>query len=83
MPCGLGLANLSLVVREKWVRSQTNSVKVALSKEINLLELYNLKRSYGWNFCLKRSYGWNFFGLKELLKEVLNRPYSAQVFCQR
>jgi hypothetical protein len=55
------------------VRPQTNSVKVALSTEINLSELYKLKRSYRWNFD----------GLKEILKEVLNRPYSAHVFCQR
>jgi hypothetical protein len=57
-------------VRGKGVRPQTNSVKVALSKEVNLLELYDLKRSYGWNF----------YGVKEILKEVLNRPYSAHVF---
>ena len=67
------LGNLSPVVKGKWVRPQTNSVKVALSKEVNLLELYNLKRSYGWNF----------YGLKEILKEVPDRPYSAHVFCQR
>jgi hypothetical protein len=27
--------------------------------------------------------GWNSYGLKEVLKEVLIRPYSAHVFYQR
>jgi hypothetical protein len=55
------------------VRRETDSLMVALSKEVNRLELCNLKRSTGWNFA--RS--------KEYLKEVLNRPYCAHVFFQR
>jgi len=55
------------------VRLQANSVMVALSKEVNLLELYNLRRSTAWTSC----------GPKERLKEVRNRSYSAHVFYQR
>jgi hypothetical protein len=54
------------------VRLEADSLAVALSKEVNPMELFNLKRSVGWNF----------FGLKEVLKEVLNRPYSPHVFYQ-
>jgi len=44
------------------------------------MELYNLKRSATWNFIASKAY---LNRLKEVLKDVLNRPYSAQVFYQR
>jgi hypothetical protein len=54
------------------VSLKSDSVTVALSKEVNRLELYNQKRSTIWEL----------FSPKEVLKEVLNRPYSAHVFYQ-
>ena len=53
---------------------------VVLSNEVNRMELYNLKRSTTWNFIASKAY---LNRLKEVLKDVLNRPYSAQVFYQR
>jgi len=57
-----------------------DSVVVVLSNEVNRMELYNLKRSTTWNFIASKAY---LNRLKEVLKDVLNRPYSAQVFYQR
>jgi hypothetical protein len=62
--------------RKIWVRLKADSVRVVLSKEVSLLEFYDLTIS-------KRSAAWNFFDLKEFHKVVLSWPYSAHVSYQR
>jgi hypothetical protein len=45
------------------VRLKADSVRVVLSKEFNLLEFYNLKRSAAWNFFDLKELKWCLIGL--------------------
>jgi hypothetical protein len=65
---------------KNWVRLKADFVPVALSKEVNRLELFDSKEVIQWElYCLKEIFKQMH---KEVHKETHNRPYSAHVFYQ-